>query len=869
MTTYDVTARTLEAHGNGEGPASRQFTLPSPPPHLPKESTRAAGTDSSLANMIFQQIYPALYARPDAAFPELELTRRNGSWILSEQAASKLFPSPESGSVFASCCPLGLRSGSGVFLTWLNCVSGGIRELPGKAFFRAVHELARRAGFEIADDQFTESDIEAAQKEHRAAHLLEAFLAHGHALLQGLEGKELRNRLAHCHGITPPEMERVELGVCPSSQAALGRLAAYNFTEHELIASGIFTGARIRADFAQGRLFGAWRNRHGVIEFFWSRSVSEGEEAPEYLLMKNPARADLPLHGAYELLRNGIDGVREVLLVHDLVEAMILNERGISGAVALGRPAEEFSDQCWEKLSQLGVRSVVLALENHKHGRSETLSLLRTYFRAQEAPQVRVHNPEGLGIARSACEYVSIWGASRFMEHLAGCESATVFRGRSLLGDVCHESSYSERAQAVKRVQRFLEHEAVSRCTRSDAELILQELTERTGFRREEMEPIALLSSKSGYREEFEDALDEAIRSAAASRQSGTDAAVVARHLLDSLRTLRIPLADSPEAFSVERLERESASLGSEKSSGWKALDRLLPRFCAEELTLFATRTGHGKTSFLVNLLVNWLRAAEQAESDELFVFYSAEEPEVHLFQRLLTILASSTDRWTIAQVRAYLQNPSEGGEWPDLEALETARKRLSSWQDRLQLVSRPAWSLTEVEQHLHMLRKERRIGAVILDSVAHLPSGSDRHDPFEGGVQACRLKSLAMELKAPVVVGVELSCEPAWEEIRKRLLQRKGYADSIDVLKCGRPSLAHLPCAGLYQEADLVLGGFSYACYYQEQSGRSISEEWSGVSHYELGVLKQRCGSVGEWAMLGYDWRQGIIRDVDPEELF
>ena len=86
-------------------------------------------------------------------------------------------------------------------------------------------------------------------------------------------------------------------------------------------------------------------------------------------------------------------------------------------------------------------------------------------------------------------------------------------------------------------------------------------------------------------------------------------------------------------------------------------MDSLEVRFNPGELAVLGGRTGHGKTSMLLGLLLQWLDQASEEGTDRLFLFYSVEEPEVRIYHRLLSLLtARDGEGWTMHQVEDYLK---------------------------------------------------------------------------------------------------------------------------------------------------------------------------------------------------------------------
>ena len=325
---------------------------------------------------------------------------------------------------------------------------------------------------------------------------------------------------------------------------------------------------------------------------------------------------------------------------------------------------------------------------------------------------------------------------------------------------------------------------------------------------------------------------------------------------------------EPPPPFSVDRLDRESAETPAGKPSGWDALEALAVRFHAGELSLLAARTGHGKTSALVGLLVNWLKAAERGRTDELFVFYSAEEPEVRVYHRLLAYLTAEERAWSSwdsNEVRDYLRDPDSRGPdylWPKEGDLEAAKVLLGALGSRLLVVHRPAWTVDELAAHALDLSRGRTVGAVLADYLQRIPppARGDRRD-IEVSAVARRLHHLAGELSAPVVTAAQINREAVPDKYREGLSKAGDYEAAKDVIRKARPELYHLREGGSEQEADLVLGLLNYAADYREteRTGRVPD-----VTRFEIGTLKTRYGTPGRWAALAFEGRYGLLRDPE-----
>ena len=90
----------------------------------------------------------------------------------------------------------------------------------------------------------------------------------------------------------------------------------------------------------------------------------------------------------------------------------------------------------------------------------------------------------------------------------------------------------------------------------------------------------------------------------------------------------------SSEASVAALMERMRVA-GAGKTCGWKALDNRDVGFFPGELAIVAGRTGHGKTTVILNLLLHWL---ENYPNDR-FILYSYEIPAESVLIKLVSSL--------------------------------------------------------------------------------------------------------------------------------------------------------------------------------------------------------------------------------------
>jgi replicative DNA helicase len=448
-------------------------------------------------------------------------------------------------------------------------------------------------------------------------------------------------------------------------------------------------------------------------------------------------------------------------------------------------------------------------------------------------------------------------------------EPAALFVGRHLLKGVTPKSPTHEREEAAAKLAAYAESLRGERSALYIEDLVLL-ASERTGYSTAALVDVAKRHEERRRLEERERLMDNALRKATVDRGRGADPLAVAVDLTGTINSVKVRAVDVPPAFSVDRLERESEEMAAGKVSGWNVLDYHEVLFNPGELAVLAGRTGHCKTSVLVGLLVNWAKAAEKEGRDEVLVFYSLEEPEVRIYHRLISLLAVDFGAgWTVNEVRDFKRGRRGFGsrvdyKWEGVEeTLNEARETLRKWENRLLVVHRSSWTVEEIEAHARDMAAHYNVGAVLLDYLQRIPAPVggryDRRD-IEVSTVARRLKALAVELSAPVVVGAQINREAVPDKYREKVAKAASYEEAKKEIKKARPDLYHIREGGAEQEADLVLGLLNYAADWrtEEDALRDIPE----VTRLEVGTLKSRYGTPGRWNALAFEGRYNFIRD-------
>lgn len=802
------------------------------------------------------EILPRLFERLDDAFPEFGWGRKGRGWTATNREHTKNLGGARPDRVVCNA-PFGFLVHGGTATAWTAYVNGGTTPT-GRDFVDVVKKLASRAGVDasVLDREPTPEE----ERQARRGDLLEMFQAQAHEALLSDAGKDARAYLVERRGFEAARLEELPFGLYATPADVEARLVAAGFTADEVKVSGLLKDERWT-----GRLVIPWRDRWGRIGTYAARDLTgKAEEGAKYLYLSGASK---PVAFGLDVALRSKEGRDHLVLLEGLVDVVSLQARGFPNVAALGGTGT--SPKTFEALEDFGVRSVTLLFDNDPPGRDGTLKALDNLQKASKAPVVYVVDPSDLGDEKDPDEFVRVRGLDAFREVLKKRKSWAIYRGQVLLEEVTPSSSDNARREAAGRVLDFEENLRGERAG-LDREDLLRLAAERTGYGYDTLAEVVESAAARRRREEAERRLDRVLREAGDERTKGTDALEVVRKLEEELFSLRSVTVEPPPPFSVDRLEKLSREIPEGKSSGWGSLDALEVRFNAGELAVLGARTGHGKTTVLVNLLLNWLEAAAEADSDELIVFYSAEEPEVRIYHRLLALVTGREDRlgdkWSANSVRDFLRSPDSRESWSNPMALKEARNVLRSHESRLLVVYRPVWTVDELATHARSLKDRRDVGAVLVDYLQRIPPPAGNFDRRDIEVSAVgrRLKALAVAVDAPVVVGAQINREAIPDKYATKLIE-KPYGEAVSVIREARPDLHHLREGGSEQEADLVLGLLNYVADYRTEAKKR--DELPAVTLLEVGTLKNRYGAVGSWAGLAFEGQFGVIREPTPAE--
>ena len=261
----------------------------------------------------------------------------------------------------------------------------------------------------------------------------------------------------------------------------------------------------------------------------------------------------------------------------------------------------------------------------------------------------------------------------------------------------------------------------------------------------------------------------------------------------EKIRINRNFLKDA-EPFRLEQLIEDIKKTPDGLRTGFASLDQLIT-IPPNTVTIIASRPKHGKTCFMLNMLLNMCRQYKEKH----FLFYTYEEPKWKIMIKLLNMcgtkqfnqqegIESNLDRWKyefkhtdIETLKKKANNDKEYSEYSGL-------KNFLDISPRIHLIS-SGHNVIDLVDSIQSFEKAFSVGAVFIDSLQKIQPGDELQD-ISG-----HLRKLANETRFPLIVSAQLTAgpkgSPEYDDLWEENLRGAGNPD---------------------QNADLIIGLQNYS---------------------------------------------------------
>jgi replicative DNA helicase len=248
----------------------------------------------------------------------------------------------------------------------------------------------------------------------------------------------------------------------------------------------------------------------------------------------------------------------------------------------------------------------------------------------------------------------------------------------------------------------------------------------------------------------------------------------------EKIRINRNFLKDA-EPFRIEQLIEDIKKIPDGLLTGFESLDQLIT-IPPNAVTIITSRPKHGKTCFMLNMLLNMCRQYKEKH----FLFYTYEAPKWEIMIKLLNMcgtkqfdqqegIKSNLDRWKyefkhtdIETLKKKANNDKEYSEYSGL-------KNFLDISPRIHLIS-SGHHIIDLVDSIQSFEKAFNVGAVFIDSLQKIHPGYEKstieRQPQLQDISG-HLRKLANETRFPLIVSALLTAGPKgspeyddlWEE--------------------------------------------------------------------------------------------------------
>lgn len=699
-----------------------------------------------------------------------------------------------------------------------------LMERDNKPYKEIMADLAKLAGIEI-----TNETLEGWEHEKNTEEALEEINRFFVSTLYSEDGKETLAYL-HNRGYTDEEIQAMGLGAFP------GKGKTLKYIEQDLKATQEakerLKGKYFKYAFLESgardhyKLVFPYRGAYGEIRAFIGRLISSDQQGDKYKPLGDYAgvQAGAPF-GLYDVRGE------EVILVEGYLDALLAKAKGINNVVALTN-ARLLEGQV-EALIRRGITRVILALDNDEAGAKGTEDIIKKLMPYDNITSFVATFRE----AKDPDELIKNHGIEAFKKAIHTAKES--WRGVTWLADRITRkyAPYTQegRDRILKELQALsnntnnpLDIEAIKDCLATALDLPRDDVDSYIeSYKEKEQSKALALELQRGL-----DYAKNLLQSGPPQECLAFIEGVLERsHLKARREEARLAFPPFNEGQFIEALAKEKKGL----PTGYEDLDTQIA-LPLGAITLIAGRPGHGKTTFLLNLLRKQIEIAPQKR----YVFATYEENERRIILKLLVSMANRclgySDIDILTNYKKMLLGENLDMPIDDKEHVkETWDKLRGLLEDRRLIIQYRPGNVKELAQAILGLKDTYgdELGAVFIDYMQILPLPDDMKNNGAAyqRVQSISalIRNMAVETGLPVIAGAQLN---------RQATNKPGNKNSVTSIL--RPEFLR-EAGDLEQDANLILGIYNRTAGLLEQDGESIT----GTSDFVVVALKNREGPI------------------------
>lgn len=737
----------------------------------------------------------------------------------------------KSGNEYTACCPFhddknpsfSISKDKPLWFCHSGCGGGDwinyLERRNGYSFIDAFKYLANAAGIDVGEDEI----LEEKNRHYSLFEIAQEYFVKSLFSEDGTETLEyLQNR-----GYTEAQIRTMELGCYTSYDKTLSRLNSKGYSRNDINTAFKwlnFDGKLYREEY---KVTIPYRDEIGRIKAFIGRLIRPlRDNEKEFDKYKPLTDAEGVKLSPFNIQR--AKKFKDIIIVEGYFDALILSANGIENAIALA--GTNMPKSYFDIFKKYGVRRLFFALDADKAGEEATKKILNNgdyeLFKYYVA-----HFPED---AKDPDELIKKHGITEFLHIIKSSQSAAVWmtdsltRNRDLSLETEIDESLEEILDFTKKQNDPIEIGKIVNETAFllgiKSETIESRINSISKKEKIEKEILTYKRLNRILSKQIDDENIDQIRESIAEAQ------------IESSKYKHI---ESITPYSIDNLKRDLQNKSEGLKTGYESLDEIIT-IPNGAITLIAGRPSHGKTTFLLNMIINMVREYPK----KAFLFFSYEEDKAALSVKSINILSECVINEKSAnknneQIEYYIRGgntmiPSINNGMSEFEKYVNER--------RLWFIDAPL-DVDALCDLIEFQKEKYEIGGIFVDYIQRVKyEGKTQDERVKIARISEKFREASVQQKIPYIIGAQLNRESR-----------------------GRPRIEYLKEAGnLEEDANLVLGIFNL----RTATVKEMNDEKKNIFNIrgkpanledrhvdlEAHILKNRSGRINESVLLKFD---------------
>lgn len=701
-------------------------------------------------------------------------------------------------SGYIACCPFhedkspsfSISSSKPVWNCFAGCGSGDwiqyLQKRNGISVREAIEYLAQEAGYTLENST---ADSPTVSREIHATAAMEIVHELCCNLLFEPQGQRALDYLK-TRGYAIEAIKEMELGYFPSYDTVHQELLKQGYSEETIQDCGFRTSGLGTTHV----ITIPYRDRVGRMKGFIVRAIDD-EVQPKYKFTYGTEKDTLfNLHQAKTS--------NTLIVVEGFLDALYATTLGIPGVVALGQAQP--SEKQVQNVGNLQNTSIILALDDDAAGRTGTERTIQLFSKTTS----RIYVIPSFQSFKDPDELIRRQGKSVFEECIKQAIPAPLWLIECILSK--HDYSIQLNVDlAKKEALSYLLQLTDSRYI----SLVKKKIVEKFELNEADFEKEIVHFQKINNREEAYRNYKKLLAQGTALLKDN-NLEDLDEYLRETLPQLRIDVASVPASYSFDEFITDIKLSQTGLKTGYKELDDYVT-IKPGTITILAGRPRHGKTTLMINLILNLV----DLNSTKSFLFFSYEESRKDITVKILANLSEDivNQHQNITNIEYYLRGNSVR------DKIEKGKTLLKEYLDsgRLQIYD-SSCTVDELADIIQVHTENGTIGAVFIDYIQKIKiDGRFPTRQVELQKVSERILEAAKRCSVPIILGAQLN---------------------RDTINRTRPKLENLRESGdIENDANTVIAIYNESVE-NSDTEQSYNNE-AGEVDFELSILKNRNG--------------------------